>query len=73
MSVFAILGSSAAWENPAGALKRALEPRISKERTNVQQLTCKMVWSFSFFLFCSLKKRPDFKRSPGAVEKCEKV
>ena len=49
-----------------------------KRRTNVLQLACKMVWSFSFFLFT---KGLYFKRSPGekfwksvkSVEKCEKV
>ena len=40
----------------------------------MQQLTCKMVWSFSFY---SLKKGLNFERSPGgqiwkSVEKCEK-
>ena len=44
----------------------------------MQQLTCEMVWSFSFFL----KKRLDFKRKSWgkkcgkvrkSVEKCEKV
>ena len=38
----------------------------------MQQLTCRMVWLSPFY---SLKKRLDFKRSPGgkSVEKCEKV
>ena len=37
-------------------------------RTNVQQLTCEMVWSFSLF---SLKKGLNLKKSPGgeSVEK----
>ena len=37
----------------------------------MQQLMCKMVWSFSFY---SLKKSPNFKRSPGGkiLKKCEK-
>ena len=39
----------------------------------MQQLTCKMIWSFSFY---SLIKRPKiFKKSPGGklLKKCEKV
>ena len=38
----------------------------------MQQLTCKMVWYFSFY---SLKKGLNFKKSPGGKnsEKCEKV
>ena len=48
----------------------------------MQQLKCKMVWSFSFY---SLKESLNFKRSPGgkilkrgekvwkSVKKCEKV
>ena len=38
----------------------------------MQQLTCKMVWSFSFIL---LKKGLNFKKSPGGrvLKMCEKV
>ena len=41
----------------------------SQSRTNVQQLTCKMVWFFSF------QKGPNFKESPGGklLKKCEEV
>ena len=38
----------------------------------MQQLTCKMVWSFSFYSLYSLKKRLDFKRKPWG-KKREKV
>ena len=41
----------------------------------MQQLTCKMAWSFSFY---PLRKSLNFKINPGgkfgeSVEKCEKV
>ena len=38
----------------------------------MQQLTCKMVWSLSFY---SLKKGLNFERSPGGkvLKKCGKV
>ena len=41
----------------------------------MQQLTYKMVWSFSFILFHPVKKRLDFKRKSWgrSVEKCGKV
>ena len=38
----------------------------------MQQLTCKMVWSFSFLVSY---KKPSFKKGPGgkSLKKCEKV
>ena len=38
----------------------------------MQQLTCKMVWSFSFYSL--FKKDLNFKRNPGGeiLKKCEK-
>ena len=38
----------------------------------MQQLTCKWFGLFLFILFYSLKKRLNFKKSPGG-KKCEKV
>ena len=54
------------------ATKKIGNGRIFWRRINVQQLTCKMVWSF---LFCLFRKGLNFKRNPGgkSVKKCGKV